>query len=299
MFDPAQAHWLPVDQYTGGPEHAVMHLLYTRFFTKAMRDIGLVTFDEPMLRLFHQGIILGPDGKRMSKSKGNVVLPDSLVEQAGADAVRLFLMFIGPWEQGGPWNPRGFDGIVRFLNRVWTVATTARPSPNGQRPAAEEERALRRLTHQTIRKVSEDIERFAFNTQVAALMEFVNGLMKVRETALVATPAWEEAIETLALLLAPSAPHIAEELWERLGRPYSVHLQNWPTWDPELAADETVAVVVQVNGKVREHLSVPPGLPREELEAKALATEKVQAALAGKPARKVIVVPDKLVNVVV
>jgi leucyl-tRNA synthetase len=302
MFDPAQAHWLPVDQYTGGPEHAVMHLLYTRFFTKAMRDLGLVTFDEPMLRLFHQGIILGPDGRRMSKSRGNVVLPDALVEQAGADAVRLFLMFIGPWDQGGPWNPRGFDGIVRFLNRVWTVAAGdggMGGRSDGALASEADARALRRLTHQTIRKVSEDIERFAFNTQVAALMEFVNGLMKARETALVGTPAWEEAIETLALLLAPSAPHLAEELWERLGRPYSVHLQPWPTWDTDLAADETVEVVIQVNGKVRDRLSLPPGLSREQLEARALATEKVQSALAGKPARKVIVVPDKLVNVVV
>jgi leucyl-tRNA synthetase len=327
MFDPAKVHWLPVDEYTGGPEHAVMHLLYTRFFTKAMRDLGLVSFDEPMTRLFHQGIILGPDGRRMSKSKGNVVLPDTLVKQAGADAVRLFLMFIGPWDQGGPWNPRGFDGIVRFLNRVWTVAALplrapgsalrveenggayaeqgAGAAPRGAgsaEPGAASEastRALRRLTHQTIRKVTEDFDRYAFNTQVAALMEFVNGLMKARETPVAGTPAWDEAIETLALLLAPSAPHIAEELWERLGRPYSVHLQPWPTWDPELASDDTVEVVIQVNGKLRERLNLAPGLSREELEAQALATEKVQSALAGKPPRKVIVVPDKLVNVVV
>jgi leucyl-tRNA synthetase len=324
MFDPAQAHWLPVDQYTGGPEHAVMHLLYTRFFTKAMRDLGLVNFDEPMLRLFHQGIILGPDGRRMSKSRGNVVLPDALVEQAGADAVRLFLMFIGPWDQGGPWNPRGFDGIVRFLNRVWTVALGPTPPPapsprrGGEREPAvtdplsaagrgqgegwstpEEIRALRRLTHQTIRRVTEDIDRFAFNTQVAALMEFVNGLMKARETGVAGTDAWQEAIETLALLLAPSAPHLAEELWERLGRSYSVHLQPWPAWDPDLASDESVEVVIQVNGKVRDRLNLSPGLSRADLEARALAVEKVQSALAGKPPRKVIVVPDKLVNVVV
>jgi leucyl-tRNA synthetase len=307
-FDPEKGrYWLPVDQYTGGPEHGVMHLLYTRFFTKAMRDMGLVPFDEPMTRLFHQGIILGPDGRRMSKSKGNVVLPDPLVQEHGADAVRLFLMFIGPWDSGGPWNPQGFDGIVRFLNRVWAVVvgTTTNDQRPGGRPTdttndhGTVEAELRRITHQTIRKVTEDFGRFAFNTQVAALMEFVNALMKARETSLVGTPAWREAIETLVLLLAPSAPHIAEEMWERLGKPYSIHLQKWPSWDEALAAEDTIELVVQVNGKLRDRLEVAVGTPEETVRELALASEKIRAALDGKPIRKVIVVPEKLVNVVV
>jgi leucyl-tRNA synthetase len=296
-FDPAEGReWLPVDQYIGGPEHAVMHLLYTRFWTKAMRDMGLVGFDEPMKRLYHQGIILGPDGLRMSKSRGNVVRPDSLVEEHGADAVRVFLLFIGPWDQGGPWNPQGFEGVVRFLNRAWTVVTT----PAAAQPAADpdSERALRRVTHQTIRKVGADLQGFSFNTAVAALMEFVNALMRARERGAAGSPAYGEAIETLALLLAPIAPHLAEELWERLGRPYSVHEQPWPHWSAELAAEETIEIVIQVNGKLRDRLHLPAGLGEEELRRQALASAKVQAAIGAREPRKVIVVPNKLVNVV-
>jgi leucyl-tRNA synthetase len=296
-FDPAEGReWLPVDQYIGGPEHAVMHLLYTRFWTKAMRDMGLVGFDEPMKRLYHQGIILGPDGLRMSKSRGNVVRPDSLVEEHGADAVRVFLLFIGPWDQGGPWNPQGFEGVVRFLNRAWTVVTT----PAAAQPAADpdSERALRRVTHQTIRKVGADLQGFSFNTAVAALMEFVNALMRARKRGAAGSPAYREAIETLALLLAPIAPHLAEELWERLGRPYSVHEQPWPHWSAELAAEETIEIVIQVNGKLRDRLHLPVGLGEEELRRQALASAKVQAAIGAREPRKVIVVPNKLVNVV-
>jgi leucyl-tRNA synthetase len=337
-FDPEKGReWLPVDQYTGGPEHAVMHLLYTRFWTKAMRDLGLVGFDEPIRRLYHQGIILGPDGMRMSKSRGNVVLPDSLVQDYGADAFRTFLLFIGPWDQGGPWNPKGSEGVVRFLNRVWTVLTTdltPGPSPStadgegravrlppppsmvdGERSKsgltpglssagarggfdAAGERALRRITHQTIRKVGEDLGGFAYNTAVAALMELVNALMRVRERGAAGSPAWNEAIEALVLMLAPMAPHLSEELWERLGRPYSVHQQPWPQWDPDLAAEETVEIVIQVNGKLRDRLLLPVGLDEEELRRHALASGKVQAAVGAREPRKVIVVPNKLVNVV-
>jgi leucyl-tRNA synthetase len=324
-FDPAEGReWLPVDQYTGGPEHAVMHLLYVRFWTKAMRDLGLVSFDEPIRRLFHQGIILGPDGQRMSKSRGNVVLPDSLVRQYGTDAVRAFLLFIGPWEEGGPWNPHGVEGVVRFLNRAWVVATTpadlspgpsptrggeiepgsasSPPSPRrggaGGEVPPDPERALRRITHQTIRKVGQDLDSFAFNTAVAALMEFVNALMRVRERGVPGTPAWNEAVEALTLMLAPIAPHMAEELWARPGRPESVHQQPWPRWDPELAAEETIEIVFQVNGKLRDRLQLPAGLSEEDLRAQALASPKVQAHLGGREPKKVIVVPNRLVNVV-
>jgi leucyl-tRNA synthetase len=317
-FDPEQGQeWLPVDQYIGGPEHAVMHLLYARFWTKAMRDMGLVWFDEPMKRLFHQGIILGPDGMRMSKSRRNVVTPDSLVEEHGADAARAFLLFIGPWEEGGPWNPRGLEGVVRFLNRVWTVVTT----PDARRQASdaskdvpdardtgvwhlatdvspESQRALRRVTHQTVRKVGEDLGTFAYNTAVAALMEFVNTLMRAREQGAPGSPAWSEAVEALVLMLAPIAPHLSEELWERLGRPYSVHRQPWPQWSGDLAAEETVEIVIQVNGKLRDRLQLPVGLSEDDLRTHALASAKVQAAVGTREPRKVIVVPNKLVNVV-
>jgi leucyl-tRNA synthetase len=304
-FDPEQGRiWLPVDQYTGGPEHAVMHLLYTRFWTKVMRDMGLVEFDEPMLRLYHQGIILGADGKRISKSRGNAVLPDAMVAEHGADAVRLFLMFIGPWDQGGPWNPQGFEGIPRFLNRVWGIVAedeSQPPAASGPEPAPPRaaEQALRQAGHRTLKKVTEDLDRFAFNTAIAALMEYVNVLSKARGTGVAGTPAWDEARRLLTLMLAPLAPHIAEEMWERLGEPYSVHQQPWPEWDPELAAVATVEMVVQVNGKVRDHLTLPAGTATTEAERLALASPRVQAAMDGKSVRKVIVVPDRLVNVVI
>jgi leucyl-tRNA synthetase len=297
-FDPEDGReWLPVDQYTGGPEHAVMHLLYTRFWTKAMRDMGLLDFDEPLLRLYHQGIILGPDGMRMSKSRRNVVTPDALVAEHGADAMRTFLLFIGPWDQGGPWNPQGFEGVVRFLNRLWTVATTP---PNGS-PVAdpESERALTRITHQTIRRVGEDLGSFAFNTAVAALMEFVNALMRARERGAAGSPAWNEAVKSLVLMSAPIVPHQAEELWQQLGRPYSVHQQPWPQWNAELAAEATTEIVIQVNGKLRDRLQLPVGLSEADLRGRALASPKIQALLNGGEPRKVIVVPNKLVNVVV
>ena len=219
-FDPAKGkYWLPVDQYTGGIEHATMHLLYTRFFTKAMRDIGVVDFGEPMLRLFNQGIILGEDSEKMSKSRGNVVDPDDLVSQYGADAFRAYLMFIGPWEEGGPWNSQGIEGVTRFLNRVWSVVLDEpRVADPEEYDAAAAERSLLRITHQTIRKATSDMEAFKFNTMLAALMEFNNYLIKAKNTPVVLTPVWGEAVRTLVLLLAPSTPHLSDELWRRLGR---------------------------------------------------------------------------------
>ncbi len=296
-FDPETGRrWLPVDQYTGGAEHAVMHLLYTRFFTRAMHEIGLVDFDEPMLRLFHQGVLLGPDGRRMSKSRGNVVSPKGWIDDHGADAVRLFLMFIGPWDQGGPWDPRGFEGIPRFLGRAWSLVTEPPAAPAAPDEAAD--RALRQAGHRTVKRVTGDLEGFHFNTAIAALMEYVNTLSKARQAGTAGAPAWDEARRLLTMMLAPLAPHFAEEVWERLGEPYSVHQQPWPAWDPDLAAHETVEIVVQVNGKVRDHLTVPTGLDTSELERLALASARVQASMDGKTARKVIVVPNRLVNVV-
>ncbi len=305
-WDPIKGnYWLPVDQYTGGIEHATMHLLYTRFFTKALRDVGVVNFDEPMVRLFNQGMILGPDGEKMSKSRGNVVDPDDYVDRYGADTVRGYLMFIGPWDLGGPWDPKAIEGIHRFLNRVWTVVTDEPAAALvAAEPSADEVRNLTRKLHQTMLKVNDDLANFRFNTAIAAMMELNNTLMRARETAVVGSPIWRESLHTLTLLMAPIFPHISEELWQFLaaaaGKPVtSVHLQSWPQGDPALTIEEEITVVVQINGKVRDKLVVAPGTAQETLEREALQLEGVQKWLEGKQVRKVIVVPDKLVNVVI
>ncbi len=297
-FDPAEAaYWLPVDVYTGGIEHATMHLIYTRFFTKAMRDMGLVNFDEPMTMLRNQGIILGEDSEKMSKSRGNVIAPDDLVQRYGADTVRGYLMFGWRWEQGGPWDSHGIEGVYRWLNRVWALVLEQGQAQGT--PTEKEIADLRRWVHKTIRRVTDDMEAFAFNTIIARLMEFTNALQKAKSTAVYGTDVWEEAIATLLLLLAPCCPHIAEELWARTGRPYSVHQQTWPRFDPALAAEETITLVVQINGKVRARLEVPANIAEEAARQTALADENVQRHLGGKSPRKVIVVPGKLVNIVV
>ena len=295
-FSPeAMRQWLPVDLYTGGAEHAVMHLLYTRFFWKAARDMGIVEGDEPMKRLFNQGVILGPDGNRMSKSRGNVVAPDALVAQHGADPFRCQLMFVGPWDQGGPYNPSGMPGIVRWLNRLWSVATEPGPEPGDGGGARE----LVAATHRTIRDVSADIEEFRFNTAIARLMELTSALTRARESGGVDEATWARSVETLILLTAPLAPHIAEELWERRGKPYSVHQQAWPEFDESLVVEETVEIVVQVNGRVRDRLTLPAGAGEEDALAAALASERVQGWVEGKEPRRVIYVPGKLLNIVV
>jgi leucyl-tRNA synthetase len=300
-WDPVKGkYWLPVDQYTGGIEHATMHLLYTRFFTKALRDLGVVDFDEPMLRLFNQGIVLGPDGEKMSKSRGNVVNPDEYVDKYGADTVRGYLMFIGPWDLGGPWDPGAIGGIHRFLNRVWNVVTDEPDSHQMMAtPTSDELRALERKLHQTIIKVTDDIVSFRFNTAIAALMEMNNALFKAKDSAVVGTSAWQEALETQLKLMAPIFPHISEELWHRLGHEQSIHLQSWPQGDVETAKADEIEVVVQINGKIRDRLLVTPGKPQATLQEQALALPNVQKWLDGKSIRKVIVVPDKLVNVVI
>ena len=397
-FDPEEAaYWLPVDQYTGGAEHAVMHLLYTRFFTKVMRDLGHFDeaaeimrahgrdpdglFDEPMLALRNQGQILGeerpgdrvavwghPDGdgfvaervvvvdgadptdavvvgevvrrterilhvghgdgpvrvevpdaaiveipsipgendvsqlrhhlevQRMSKSKGNTVNPDELVERYGADTVRTHLMFGYDWEKGGPWDSQAIVGSHRFIQDVWRIGSD--PYEPGE-PDAAADRALRRAVHQTIAKVGHDIEAFAFNTAVAALMTLRNDLLSARRDANVSARVWDEAVTSMLLLLAPIAPHVTEELWHARGADGSIHAAEWPEVDEDAAADEIITVVVQVNGKVRDQVEVPAGSSDEELEAAALASDKVAPWLEGKDVRKVIVVPGRLVNLVV
>jgi leucyl-tRNA synthetase len=306
--------WTPVDQYTGGAEHAVMHLLYSRFFTKAMADCGLVTEREPFRRLFNQGQVLGADGERMSKSRGNVQDPDELVAQYGADTVRLFLMFMGPWDQGGPWSPTGIGGVARFLGRAWTLVldplgTEPGDPASGTLPAGEDaataERTIRGAAHRTLATVTGDYEAFHFNTMVARLMELSNLLFRYRGTEVAGGPAWNEAIALLLLMLAPAAPHVTEELWSRRlaarGEAWrSIHAERWPEVDAAAAAVETRELPVQVNGKVRDRVEIAVGLSEAEVEALVMTRPKVVAALAGKTPNRVIHAGGgRLVNIVV
>ena len=297
-FDPEEAeYWAPVDVYTGGIEHATMHLIYTRFFTKVMRDMGLIDFDEPMLMLRNQGIILGQDGEKMSKSRGNVISPDELVAEYGADTVRGYLMFGWRWDQGGPWDPQGIQGVYRWLHRIWTLVLAPKNVPG---EASDEQIAeLQRVTHQTIQSVTQDMEEFSFNTAIARLMEYTNALQKAKRIAVLGTTAWDEAITTLLLLIAPSCPHIAEELWQRIGHPYSIHQQPWPEFDPELAAEEMITLVVQVNGKLRARMEVSADISEKKAKEAALADENVQRHIEDRKVRRLIYVPGRLVNVVV
>ena len=286
--------WMPIELYTGGAEHAVMHLMYFRFFTKALRDIGLIGFGEPTLKLRNQGQILGADHNRMSKSRGNVQAPDDLVARYGSDTIRAFLMFIGPWDQGGPWSPSGIDGIHRWLARAWGAAIAR----GGSASDPELERGLRRAAHVAIGEVSADITEMHFNTAVSRLMELTNALVRAREVGLAGTNAYAEAADILVQLMAPITPHVAEELWERRGHEYSVHTGGWPAGDETLAAAETIELPVQVDGKLRDRLVVTPDTPAAEIEAMALASEHVQRYLAGRPPAKVIQIPGRLVNIV-
>ena len=288
--------WMPVGQYTGGAEHAVMHLLYSRFFTKALRDMGLIDFSEPFLRLFNQGIILGEDHEKMSKSRGNVVNPDEVVGHLGADAVRCFLMFIGPWDQGGPWSDVGINGVARWLNRVWDMVQRDTSTLNSVTSASPE--TLREL-HQTIRKCHDDLDRFKFNTAIAALMEFSNHLNKIWAESAVDRATWNDCIEKFLLLLAPIAPHISEELWEFTGHSYSIHDQSYPSWDDKLAAEEYITLVLQVNGKVRDRIQVEPNIAEDTAQELALASPKIKTFIENKTVDKTIYVPGKLVNLVV
>ncbi|HEY31576.1 MAG TPA: leucine--tRNA ligase [Dehalococcoidia bacterium] len=295
-FDPEKMkYWMPVDIYTGGAEHAVMHLLYVRFFIKALRDMGIVHFDEPCNRLYNQGHIIAQQQK-MSKSRGNVITPDEYVTDLGVDTVRVYFMFLGPWEQGGEWDDSGISGVRRWLNRVWNLVLEEY-TPKAESDSARTE--LQRTTHQTIRKVTGDIERLRFNTMIAALMEFTNYLTKIKESGSISQADWNEAIEKLLLLLAASTPHIAEELWEQTGHDYSIHNQDWPQWDEELAKDEEVTLVVQVNGRLRDRIAVPVTITEEEARQLALESPKAKPHIEGKQLVRAIYVPQKLVNLVV
>ncbi len=302
-YDKAMVNrWMPVDQYTGGPEHATLHLLYARFFTKALYDMGMLDFEEPFTSLFHQGMIRS-EGKKMSKSRGKTVAPDALVKQFGADAVRSFLMFLGPFDQGAEWNDKTEQlliGVSRFLNRVWNLVQDSQKASSLVGPDEATLKQLRRATHKTIKKVVDDLGHWAFNTALSSLMELSNTMQELaaKNPAIYTHSAWRESIETLLLLLAPLSPHITEELWHQIGHTESIHNHSMPIFDPALAVDEVVTIVVQINGKVREKLELAAGMNEDEVKTVVLSTPKVAAAVGdGKP-KKIIYVPGKLINIV-
>ncbi len=293
-------YWMPVDIYTGGAEHAVMHLFYARFFNKAIRDIGLVDFDEPFLRLFNQGTIISQHMK-MSKSRGNVVNPDAYVEKMGADTVRAYLMFIAPWERGGDWNDSGISGVYRWLHRIWNLVLEKYKPDRAVKTDDQKqvEKDLIRFCQQTIKSVTEDMEHLRFNTLIASLMELTNYLEDVLNKGWVAEAAWQSAVDNLVLLIAPIAPHLAEELWIKTGHAYSVHNQKWPAWSEKLVQVEQVTLVIQVNGKLRDRLPVSVSISEEEAKELALNSLKVKPHIEGKRIVNTVYVPRKLVNLVV
>jgi leucyl-tRNA synthetase len=291
LVDPAkERYWMPVDLYIGGSEHAVLHLLYARFWHKILYDIGVVSTPEPFKKLVHQGIVLGEDNQKMSKSRGNVVNPDEIMDQFGADAVRLYEMFMGPLEAVKPWSTRGVEGVTRFLERAWRLMVNAegRLSSTVMRtvPTLEHQRLL----HQTIKKVTEDIDALRFNTAISQMMVFTNEMTKAEERS-------RALLEPFVLILAPFAPHLAEELWEVLGRQPSVSQQPWPIFDPVLTKSDRLTIPIQVNGKLRAKLDVGADATREEI--KGLARAQITEWLQGKEPKKVIYVEKKLINFVV
>jgi leucyl-tRNA synthetase len=288
-------YWFPIDQYIGGVEHAILHLIYSRFWTKVMRDFGLIENSEPAGRLFTQGMVL-KDGAKMSKSVGNIVSPDDMVELYGADSTRLYALFAAPPDRDLDWQEEGVSGVNRFLGRVYRFVTR-NAAQKGVGNHEADRKALRKL-HQTIRKITSDFEsRWHFNTSIASLRELVNELYALERD--LSPNAMREILEKLTLLLAPFAPYTAQDLWEILGRDTPTFREPWPSFDSELAKEDVAQIVVQVNGKVRGHVEVATGTSENEITKLALANEKVQPFVAGKQVVKLIVVPEKLVNVVV
>jgi leucyl-tRNA synthetase len=283
-----EKYWMPVDLYVGGAEHAVLHLLYSRFWHKVLFDLGHVSTPEPFTRLVNQGMILGEDNRKMSKSWGNVINPDDVVREYGADTLRLYEMFMGPLEATKPWSTEGVHGVYRFLGRVWRLFCNedGKVLVDDAAPDAK----LVKVLHQTIKKVGEDTEALAFNTAIAQMMIFVNEV-----TGQESRP--RAVLEPFVLCLAPYAPHLAEELWSKLGHAKSLAYEPFPVYDPALLVENTVTVVVQVNGKVRARLEVPATIGKDELEQRALADKDVQPFLTGKQIKKVVIVPGKLVNI--
>jgi leucyl-tRNA synthetase len=288
-----EQYWMPVDLYIGGAEHAVLHLLYSRFWHKFLYDLGYVSTKEPFQKLVNQGMILGEDGQKMSKSRGNAVNPDEVVADYGADSMRLYEMFMGPLEAMKPWSMQGVQGVHRFLQKAWRMIVDE--DTGGLAAAiqdAEPDEETRRLLHRTIKKVGADFDTLSFNTAISALMIFVNhvGKLNVRP---------RQAVEPFVLLLAPMAPHIAEELWERLGHESTLAYEPWPAYDEVLTREKEIELAVQVNGKIRDRIVVGANADEEQIKTAAMGTAKVAAAVAGKTPRKVIVIKSRLVNVVV
>ena len=283
---------MPIDLYVGGSEHAVLHLMYSRFWHKVLNDLGYVSTKEPFLKLRHQGIILGEDSRKMSKSRGNVVNPDDVVKEYGADSMRLFEMFMGPLEEMKPWSTRGVEGVFRFLNRFWRLFVneegTLDTAINNIEPTIDFER----LYHQTVKKVGDDIENLRFNTAISQMMIFLNEAMKLEIRP-------RKLMENFVLLLAPFAPHIAEEIWEKLGHTKSTAYEQWPIYNEEKCAESTVEVVLQINGKVRSKIAVAKDTPATELELLAFKDTNIKRYMDGKRIIKKIVIPNKLVNIVV
>lgn len=297
-WDPAWINkLLPVDKYVGGAEHACMHLLYARFFTKALRDMGYLAFDEPFKSLVHQGTILGPDGNKMSKSKGNVVSPDEFINQYGSDVFRTYLAFGFAYTEGGPWSPEGIKAVNRYIERVERLVERVIALPD-ENKAAKTDGDVRYAQHYAIKNVTQDVDKFSFNTAVARLMELTNALYKALDDEY--NPALiKAATQDLVIMLSVFAPHFSEEMWEKMGNSYSIFNQSWPIFDEKALVRNEVEIVVQVNGKVRGKFTMPAGAPDEEIEAAALREERVTRALEGKAIRKIIVVKGKLVNIVV
>jgi len=297
-FDPKEYdYWMPVDTYTGGIEHATMHLIYTRFFHKACRDLEITSGKEPMVQLRNQGMVLGEDHEKMSKSRGNVIAPDDLVAEYGADTVRAYLMFFARWELGAPWNSSGIEGSARWLRKTWY--TFMEPTEKVDTASEEVIQNLRRKVHQTLASVTRDFETFNFNTIVSGLMELMNEMIAAKSDGAFGSDTWQEAVEIYLRMMAPVCPHISEELWERMGYPYSIHTQSWPKVDVAATKEEEITLIVQVNGKLRDRLTLPANVCDEDAKAAAMDSENVQHYLAGKDPRKIIYVPGRLVNIVV
>ena len=281
----ALERWMPVDLYVGGAEHAVLHLLYARFWMKALYDGGYIPMEEPFQKLRNQGIILGPDGQKMSKSRGNVVNPDEIVAEYGADTLRLYEMFLGPLDAGKPWDPQSISGVHRFLRRVWKLGS-AIIHDSTRAHSVDVQRSL----HKLIKKVGEDIEALKFNTAISAMMEFVN--LAEKEGVAV------EDFRTFLIVLSPFAPHIAEALWKELDGEELVVTRQWPSYDSELLEEDTVQIIVQVNGRVRDQLAMPRDTSEDHVRAAAERSERVQKWLGGKKVTNVVFVKDRLVNFV-
>jgi len=291
-----------VDQYIGGVEHAILHLMYSRFFQMALFDLGYCKTEEPFRNLLTQGMVI-KDGRKMSKSLGNVVSPAEIIEKYGADTARLFILFASPPEKELDWSEKGVEGSYRFLNRVyrlaWEFAETCEVSGTDYKIESPADKELSYVLNRSIKKVTDDVtERFNFNTAISSIMELVNEMYKYRE-ATVNPALFRAAIERLVLLLSPFTPHICEEIWEKLGHDSSVHIQPWPTWDPEALVRDTIEIVVQINGKVKEKLHVPSKLSKEDFESQALESKRIQEFIQDKKILKIIAVPDKLINIVV